>query len=98
MQKRTIEWHNGIVTTIDQTRLPNEAVMLELHSPEEVAEAIRTLRIRGAPLLGASAAFALALAVFHSEAKDKTQLLDSLEQAAQTIRCTRPTAVNLSWL
>jgi methylthioribose-1-phosphate isomerase len=97
VQKRTIEWHDGTVTTIDQIRLPNETVMLKLHSPEEVAEAIRTMRIRGAPLLGASAAFALALAAYHSKAKGKTQLMNALEQTARIIRRTRPTAVNLFW-
>jgi len=97
MRKRTIEWQSGTVTTIDQTRLPNETVTLKLHSPEEVAEAIRTMKIRGAPLLGASAAFALALAAYQSKAKDRTQLMNTLEQAAQTTRHTRPTAVNLFW-
>jgi methylthioribose-1-phosphate isomerase len=97
MQERTIEWHDGTVTTIDQTRLPNETATLKLHGPDEVAEAIRTMKIRGAPLLGASAAFALALTAFHSNAKDKKELLGALEQAAQTIRSTRPTAVNLFW-
>ncbi len=83
--------------TIDQTMIPQETVVLELHNPNEVAEAIKAMRIRGAPLLGASAAYALALEAFHSEAKDKEQLLTALKQVAQVIRNTRPTAVNLFW-
>jgi len=94
---RTIEWQNGIVKTIDQTRLPSETVILKLENADEVAEAITNMRIRGAPLLGAAAAFALALTAYHSKAKNRTQLISQLERAAQGIRRTRPTAVNLSW-
>jgi len=94
---RTIEWHNGTVKTIDQTKLPNETVFIKMGNCEDVAEAIRTMKIRGAPLLGAAAAFALALTAQNSKAKSKEQLLDELEEAAETIRRTRPTAVNLFW-
>jgi methylthioribose-1-phosphate isomerase len=94
---RTIEWRDGTVITIDQTKLPNETVMLELRSYDEVAEAIRIMRIRGAPLLGAAAAFALALAAYHSNAKQKEELISDLEKASKAIRETRPTAVNLFW-
>jgi methylthioribose-1-phosphate isomerase len=97
MRTRTIEWRDGTVVTVDQTRLPNETVILELRSCNEVAEAIRTMRIRGAPLLGAAAAFGLALAAHNSKAKNRDELLDDLEEAAETIRGTRPTAVNLFW-
>src|SRR4030067_3728725 len=62
-----------------------------------MAEAIRTLRIRGAPLLGAAAAFSLAIAAYHSKARSKGKLLAELDNAAQTIKSTRPTAVNLFW-
>jgi methylthioribose-1-phosphate isomerase len=62
-----------------------------------MAEAIKVLRIRGAPLLGAAAGFALALAAYHSNAKTKNELLLELEKAGKTIKSTRPTAVNLFW-
>jgi methylthioribose-1-phosphate isomerase len=62
-----------------------------------MAEAIKTLRIRGAPLLGAAAGFALALVAYHSKAKNKKQLLIELEEAGAVIKSTRPTAVNLFW-
>ncbi len=94
---RTIEWKNGKVLTIDQTRLPSETVFLEMENVEEVAGAIRTLKIRGAPLLGAAAAFALALTAYHSEVDRKEDLIKELEEAAETLKGTRPTAVNLFW-
>jgi methylthioribose-1-phosphate isomerase len=63
----------------------------------EVSYAINTMKIRGAPLLGAAAAFALALTACNSKAKSKEQLVGELEKAARAIRKTRPTAVNLFW-
>jgi methylthioribose-1-phosphate isomerase len=94
---RTIEWHNGTVKTIDQTKLPNETVSIKMSNCEDVADAIRTMKIRGAPLLGAAAAFALALTAHNSKARTNEQLVDELEEAAEKIRRTRPTAVNLFW-
>jgi len=85
------------VLTIDQTKLPEEEVMLSLKNCEDVAHAIKTMKIRGAPLLGAAAAFALALTAYHTRAKTKKQLISELEKAAETMRTTRPTAVNLFW-
>jgi len=94
---RTIQWQNGTVVTIDQTRLPHETVFLKIKTCNEMAEAIKTMKIRGAPLLGAAAAFALALTAYHSKAKSEEKLLDELEEAARTVKETRPTAVNLFW-
>ncbi len=94
---RTIEWHDGVVSTIDQTLLPNEKVILSMKNYREVADAIKTMKIRGAPLLGAAAAYALALAAFNSKAGTAKQLSDDLQKAAQIVRATRPTAVNIAW-
>jgi methylthioribose-1-phosphate isomerase len=94
---RTIQWRNGTVVTIDQTKLPKEEVMITMKNCEDVAKAIKTMKIRGAPLLGAAAAFALALTAYNSKAKTKKQLINELEKTAETIRETRPTAVNLFW-
>jgi methylthioribose-1-phosphate isomerase len=94
---RTIEWHDGTVVTIDQTKLPQETVFLEMKNVTEVAEAIKTMKIRGAPLLGAAAAFALALVAYHSKAENKSELVNELGKAAETLKETRPTAVNLFW-
>jgi methylthioribose-1-phosphate isomerase len=71
--------------------------MLELTTVEQMTEAIRVLRIRGAPLLGAAAGYALALAAYHSKAKSTKQLLSELDKTGDTIKATRPTAVNLFW-
>jgi methylthioribose-1-phosphate isomerase len=94
---RTIEWRNGTVVTIDQTKLPLETVTLTITTVDQMAEAIKNLRVRGAPLLGAAAAFGLALAAYHSEADCTSELLAELEDAAKTLKSTRPTAVNLFW-
>jgi len=97
MKMRTIKWCDGTVLTVDQTKLPHEVVTLELKTVDQMAEAIKTLRIRGAPLLGAAAGFTLALAAYHSKAKNKKKLLIELEEAGVVIKSTRPTAVNLFW-
>lgn len=94
---RTIEWQNGTVITVDQTRLPHETVTLRIKTISDMAEAIKNLRVRGAPLLGAAAAFGLSLTAYHSKANCTSELLAELEDAAATLKNTRPTAVNLFW-
>lgn len=95
---RTIEWHeDGTVYTINQLKLPHETEFLTLRTSDEVAEAIKTMKIRGAPLLGAATAYALALTAYYSKAKDKAALIRELEAAAEKLRRTRPTGVNLFW-
>jgi methylthioribose-1-phosphate isomerase len=79
------------VDIIDQTRLPHEFRVRTLQSPEDAAEAIRTMRVRGAPLIGATAAYGMALAM-RERASD-----DALESAQIMLLATRPTAVNLRW-
>src|SRR4030065_2420082 len=78
IRMRTIKWCNGTVLTVDQTRLPHETVTLEITTCDEMAEAIINMRIRGAPLLGAATAFALALTAYHSKAKNKTKHLTEM--------------------
>jgi len=94
---RSLEWRGESLAVLDQTRLPLEEVWLELRTPEEVAEAIISMRVRGAPLLGAVAAYGLALAALRSGAEGPQALLSDLRKAAELIRATRPTAVNLFW-
>ena len=79
------------VAIIDQTRLPHEFAIRRLQSLGDAAEAIRTMRVRGAPLIGATAAYGVALAM-RRRADD-----EALEQACQTLAATRPTAINLQW-
>jgi methylthioribose-1-phosphate isomerase len=95
---RTVEWDpKGAVKMIDQRCLPLEFVVLELEDPAEVAVAIEDMAIRGAPAIGAAAAFGLALAAHKSRAADYQGLLADLETAARLLSATRPTAVNLFW-
>jgi methylthioribose-1-phosphate isomerase len=76
------------VVLLDQRRLPEEQVELECRSAAEVAEAIRTMAVRGAPAIGVAAAYGLALAALRGE---------DLEQAEAVLAASRPTAVNLAW-
>jgi len=94
---RTIEWDNGVVKMIDQRKLPREYVIVQFTDYQEVARAIKEMYIRGAPAIGAAAAFGLALCACGSKAKTGAKLLVDLENAAATLLETRPTAVNLSW-
>jgi methylthioribose-1-phosphate isomerase len=94
---KTIEWKDNSVIMIDQTKLPNELVFVEYSDYIDVARAIKTLVVRGAPAIGVSGAFGLALASLQSKAATKEQLLSDLEEARKTLFETRPTAVNLAW-
>src|SRR5713226_997417 len=94
---RTVEWKDNAVVMIDQTKLPNELVYVKFSDYREVADAIRNLVVRGAPAIGVSGAFGLALAALQSRAKTKEDLLSDLEQARRILHDTRPTAVNLAW-
>jgi methylthioribose-1-phosphate isomerase len=81
----------GVVHIIDQTRLPHVFETATIASAEAMAEAIRAMRVRGAPLIGVAAAFGIALAV----ARDPSD--ESISKASALLRTTRPTAVNLAW-
>ena len=94
---RTVEWKNNKVIMIDQTKLPNELVFVEYTDFNQVAHAIKTLIVRGAPAIGVSGAFGLGLAVLQSKAMTKVDLLHDLESAKKILFATRPTAVNLGW-
>ena len=97
MVLKTIEWKNNSVIMIDQTKLPNTLEYVIYTDYNQVADAIRTLVIRGAPAIGISGAFGLALAVLQSNATEKKELIDYLEKAKNILFETRPTAVNLVW-
>ena len=97
MTLKTIEWKNNSVIMIDQTKLPNSLEYVTYTDYNQVADAIRTLVVRGAPAIGVSGAFGLALAALQSNAKEKDQLIQDLETAKKILFETRPTAVNLAW-
>jgi methylthioribose-1-phosphate isomerase len=96
---RTVEWdyEKQQVRLIDQRLLPGEFRLVVVHSYLEVADAIREMVVRGAPAIGATAAFGLALAAYYSPARDVSTLRDDLQQAALVLRQARPTAANLDW-
>ena len=97
MTLKTIEWKDNSVIMIDQTKLPNVLEYVTYTDYNQVADAIRTLVVRGAPAIGVSGAFGLGLAVLQSKAQTKDQLLSDLESAKNILFATRPTAVNLGW-
>jgi methylthioribose-1-phosphate isomerase len=95
---RTIEWREGgVVRLIDQTRLPFELVFDDCRTPEEIADAIRPLKVRGAPAIGCAGALGLALCAYHSRQTTVEGLLSELRSARDLLAATRPTAVNLFW-
>ncbi len=96
---RTIDWDyekNNIIM-IDQTLLPAEYRIIECSTIDSLCEAIISLRVRGAPALGAAGGFGVALSAFRSNASSLDILIKNIEDAGKTIIATRPTAVNLSW-
>ncbi|HEX7032111.1 MAG TPA: S-methyl-5-thioribose-1-phosphate isomerase [Nitrososphaera sp.] len=93
----TVAWENNSVVLIDQTKLPNKLVYVKCKSYQEVADAIKKLVVRGAPAIGVTAAFGLALAAQQSKAKTLPELMTDLDTAFKVLRATRPTAVNLFW-
>ncbi len=100
MPVSTIEWIgdlDGYVRLIDQTALPTEVVFKELRTCEEMWEAIRVLRVRGAPALGIAGALSLVLGVRSSAAQDYETFRRDLDNTVEYVGTSRPTAVNLFW-
>ena len=97
MSLKTVEWKDNSVIMIDQTKLPTILEYVTYTDYNQVADAIRTLVIRGAPAIGVSGAFGLALASLQCKATEKSELISYLENAKKILFETRPTAVNLGW-
>ena len=93
----TVAWKDNSVVLIDQTKLPNKLVYVTCKNYNEVADVIRRLVVRGAPAIGVTAAFGLALAAQQSKAKTLPELIRDLDSAFKVLHATRPTAVNLLW-
>jgi len=85
---KTMYWKDNKLFLIDQTRLPDEVIYYECKTYKDVIDAIKTMKVRGAPAIGVAAAFAMALAEIAGE---------NMEKSANEIKNARPTAVNLSW-
>ena len=97
MSLKTVEWKDDSVVMIDQTKLPNELLFITCTDYMQVANAIKNLVVRGAPAIGVSGAFGLALAALQSKALTKEEILGDLNNAKKILFETRPTAVNLAW-
>ena len=94
---RTVEWHNGQVRMIDQKKIPWELAFVDLPNYEAVAAAITDMTVRGAPAIGASAGFGMAIAAQQSIARSSEEMLEALQVAGKHLKAARPTAVNLAW-
>jgi methylthioribose-1-phosphate isomerase len=90
-------WEDGALSLIDQTVLPHHVTVRRCTTWEDVAEAIRALRVRGAPAIGLAAAYGLALAARSQPGQSRPERLRQLRSVAAGLRATRPTAVNLAW-
>lgn len=94
---RALSWQETKLQLLDQTLLPVEKVLLELDKYEQVARAISTMQVRGAPAIGIAAAYGIVLAAQEAPKEDKSEFLTFLTKAKEVLAKTRPTAVNLFW-
>lgn len=90
-------WNADRVLLIDQNRLPTEYTFVEISCSQDMAQAIKTMIVRGAPAIGVAAAYGMYLGAREIETQDRNEFLTQLEKVAQMLRQTRPTAVNLFW-
>src|SRR5205814_9493535 len=96
---RTLEFdaQQPALRLIDQTRLPLESVVVTCRTAEDVAHAIRSMQVRGAPAIGVSAAYGMVLGAYAFNGSDATAFVAHLEACDALLRATRPTAVYLAW-
>ncbi len=94
---QTLSWQGNCLRLLDQRRLPHQLAYVDLSTVEEIAEAIRNMTVRGAPAIGVTAAYGLALAAHHIVATRSSTPLADLAASAEILRQARPTAVNLAW-
>ena len=97
MEIQPIQWEDDHLLLLDQTRLPEAEEWLHVRTPIEATTAIREMRVRGAPALGVTAAYAMALAAAQIDAPTMARFLDALDPIAAKLAAARPTAVNLGW-
>jgi len=94
---RTVSWQDGQVVLIDQTRLPHNYELIKTSEVPRVADAIRRMEVRGAPAIGVTAAYGMALAALQAHSSTEKGLRSALKDAYQLLAKTRPTATNLFW-
>jgi methylthioribose-1-phosphate isomerase len=93
----TIDWQGDVIVMVDQRKLPGQEIYVRCRTAQEVARAIRTMVIRGAPAIGVAAAMGLALGMRRSTAKGTRQFAVEFQKNCDMMAATRPTAVNLFW-
>jgi len=93
----TIEWKDGKIRLIDQTLLPNELKYIDCENIEEVWQAIKVLKVRGAPAIGIAGALGTVIGIWNTDAKNYEQFNDQLQKVTSYLATSRPTAVNLFW-
>lgn len=94
---RTVDWQDDHLVLIDQKKIPFELAFVHLHDYRSTAHAITDMTVRGAPAIGATAAYGMALAALHSPAATLETLWGNLDAAGEYLKAARPTAVNLAW-
>lgn len=94
---RTVFWEDNTLKLIDQRKLPASLEIVSLHTYQEAASSIKNMIVRGAPAIGVTAAFGMALAANNTKSRSKRAFLQELNQTALVLKSTRPTAVNLGW-
>ena len=94
---KPIEWVDGCLKLLDQTRLPWEETFLEIKTAQDAALAIQEMRVRGAPAIGVAAAYGMLLAAAEMRGMDKKSTITGLRTAFQELAASRPTGVNLRW-
>src|SRR4051794_31232071 len=94
---QTLAWKGTELRLLDQTLLPGREVYLDLADYRQVAEAIRSMRVRGAPALGCAAAYGVALAAMTLVDRSPEEFRSDLALACAELVDTRPTAVNIAW-
>lgn len=97
MIPKTIEWKNGYIRLLDQTKLPHNLEYLNCRDIEALWDAIKKLKVRGAPALGVAAGFGAALGMMPSKAKNQKEFTEELKGVVKYLGSSRPTAVNLFW-
>src|SRR5574339_754071 len=93
----TIDWQGDTIVMVDQRKLPGQEIYVRCRNAQEVARAIRTMVIRGAPAIGVAAAMGIALGMRKSPAKGTRQFAVEFQKICDMMASTRPTAVNLFW-
>src|SRR4026209_2188932 len=93
----TTDWQDDAIVMVDQRKLPGPELEIRVRWAQEVAGAIRTMVIRGAPAIGVAAAMGLALGMRRSTAKGTRQFTVEFQKNCDMMAATRPTAVNLFW-